>query len=295
MLAVPFIVKSFAKVRIFYVSGKYFTIFCYLITIIDLVFWPFGENDVPLHSISKRGCAYFDTHPHGFDRKSDTNALYNASIKDENSKGFVSFAFPEAKSSKTGVSVRYAPCIEREWYVLRIKYGQAQAVADAIIEYGTYVYLAKVWKDIRNKETSKKQRKLFPFMNLLFAYMTEQEAEKYVKDSSVSKYTTYYYNHFVTDKQGYNPPLVVSSRDMEPFVKATSLLDEHVMEVDLNTCKFLSDDFVRVTGGPFEGITGRVARIARQKRVVIQIKGLQTGLTTAYIPPHFLEKVENDA
>ena len=218
------------------------------------------------------------------------NALDNASIKDENSKGLASFAFPEAKSSKTGVSVRYVPGEDKEWYVLRIKYGQSQAVADAMIEDGIYVYLAKIWKDIRNKETGKKQRKLLPFMNLLFAYVTELEAEKYVKDSSVSKYPTYYYNHFVTDENGYNPPLTVSSKDM-----VTSLLDEHVMEVDLKTCRFVSDELVRVTAGSFEGITGRVARIARQKRVVIHIKGMQSGLTTAYIPPHFLEKVENNA
>ena len=223
------------------------------------------------------------------------NALDNASIKDENSKGLASFAFPEAKSSKTGVSVRYVPGEDKEWYILRIKYGQSQVVADAMIEDGIYVYLAKVWKDIRNKETGKKQRKLLPFMNLLFAYVTELEAEKYVKDSSVSKYATYYYNHFVTDENGHNPPLTVSSKDMIPFVKVTSLLDEHVMEVDLKTCRFVSDELVRVTAGPFEGITGRVARIARQKRVVIHIKGMQSGLTTAYIPPHFLEKVEDNA
>ena len=220
--------------------------------------------------------------------------MNNANIKDENSKGFASFAFPEAKSSQTGVSVRYVPCKDREWFVFRIKYGQTQAVADAIIEDGTYVYLAKVWKDIRNKETGKKQRKLFPFMNLLFAYVTEQEAAKYVINSKLSKYTTFYYNHFVTNKTGYNPPLTISSRDMEPFVKATSLLDEHVMEIDLKTCRFVSNDLVRVTAGPFEGIIGRVARIARQKRVVIHLKGLQSGITTAYIPPHFLEKVENN-
>ena len=219
------------------------------------------------------------------------NALDNASIKDENSKGFTSFALPEAINTKTGVSVRYAPGEDKTWYVLRIKYGQAQAVADAMIEDGNYVYLAKVWKDIRNQETGKKQRKLFPFMNLLFAYMTAQEAERYVKHSEVSQYTTYYYNHFVTDANGYNPPLTVSTRELAPFIKATALLDEHVMEVDLTTCHFVSDDLVRVTAGPFEGIVGRVARVARQKRVVIHIKGLQSGLTTAYIPPYYLEKI----
>ena len=219
------------------------------------------------------------------------NALYNANIQDENSTGLTSFAFPEAKSSQTGVSVSYAPCEDKTWYVLRIKYGQAQTVADAIIEAGTYVYLAKVWKDIRNKVTGKKQRKLLPFMNLLFAYVTRQEADKYVRDSQVSKYTTYYYNHFDIDANGYNPPLTVSSRDMEPLVRTTALLDQHLMEVDIKTCKFVSDDLVRVTDGPFEGVTGRVARVARQKRVVVYIKGLQSGLTTAYIPPHCLEKI----
>ena len=192
------------------------------------------------------------------------------------------------------MSVRYVPCEHKQWYVLRIKYGQAQAVAEAIIEDGTYVYLAKVWTDIYVKDTGKKQRKLFPFMNILFAYVTKQEAEKYVKDSTISKYATNYYNHFETNENGYNPPLTVSSKDMAPFVKATALLDEHVMEVDIKTCKFVSDELVRVTDGPFEGVIGRVARIARQKRVVIYIKGLQSGLTTAYIPPYYLEKVEDD-
>ena len=80
-----------------------------------------------------------------YNRPLDMNALDNANIKDENSSGFASFAFPEAKSSKTGVSVRYVPCEDKAWYVLRIKYGQAQTVADALIEDGTYVYLAKIW------------------------------------------------------------------------------------------------------------------------------------------------------
>ena len=218
----------------------------------------------------------------------------NANINDKNSKGLAPFAFPEAKSSQTGVSVRYAPCKERVWYVLRIKYGKAQAVADTIIGDGTYVYLAKVWKDVRNKETGKKQRKLFPFMNLLFVYATAQETEKYVKDSKESEHTTYYYNHFLTDANGQNPPLTVSSKDMEPFVRLTALQDEHVMEVDVKKCRFLSDDMVRVTFGPFEGVTGRVARVARQNRVVVYIKGLESCITTAYIPSYYLEKVVDE-
>ena len=54
------------------------------------------------------------------------NALDNANIEKPRS-GLASFAFPEAKSSKTGVSVGYVPSPDRRWYVLRIKYGKARA------------------------------------------------------------------------------------------------------------------------------------------------------------------------
>ena len=103
------------------------------------------------------------------------NALYNASIKHDNSIRFTSSALPETINSKTGVSVKYAPAEDKTWYVLRIKYGQAQAVADAIIE---------------------------------------------------------------------------------------------------------------------DGIIGRVARVARQNRGVVYLKGLESCITTAYIPPYYLEQVE---
>ena len=218
------------------------------------------------------------------------NALDNANIKDpENSLGLASFAFPEAKSSQTGVSVKYVPSPDKQWYVFRILYGHAQQVADLLVEDQVYPYLAMIWKD--QYKDGKRKRVLVPFLNLLFAYVTKQEAEQYVRDSRESHFITYYYNHFVTDAFGKNPPLTVSQHDMIPLIKATALHDEHVMEVDMKKCRFVSDDLVRVTYGPFEGIEGRVARICRQNRVVIYIKGLQAGITTAYIPPYYLEKI----
>ena len=62
------------------------------------------------------------------------NALDNAHIMDQqSSKGPASFAFPEAKSSQTGVSVNYAPSPDRKWYVLRTLYGHARQAADFLI------------------------------------------------------------------------------------------------------------------------------------------------------------------
>ena len=226
---------------------------------------------------------------HGMSYNSDMNALKNASILEPTCKGFASFSFPEAKSSQTGVSVNYAPSPDKNWYVLRTLYGHAQQVADMVVGKGDYAYLAMIWKD--EWREGKRHRVLRPLMNLLFAYVTRQQAEYYVKESVESRFTTYYYDHFHIDATGFNPPLTVSSKSMELLIRTTAIRDPHVMEVDMQKCRFVSDDLVRVTYGPFEGVEGRVARIHRQTCVVVYIEGLQAGLTTAYIPPYYLEKV----
>lgn len=219
------------------------------------------------------------------------NALHNANIQDQTQcLGFTSFAFPSVKSSKTGVSVEYVHDPRKYWYVYRILYGHTRQVADYLIDDGTYAYLAMVWRDIRRD--GKKHRVLVPLLNLVFAYLTEEQARKYVQDTPGLKYITFYYDHFKIAIGGGNPPLTVQDRDMERLVRATALHDEHVMAVSPEKCKFLSNDQVRVTDGPFEGIVGRVVRVARQQRVAIEIRGLNALITTAYIPSSFLSKVD---
>ncbi len=218
------------------------------------------------------------------------NALPNANIPTSTNNGLAPVVLPKAKSSQTGVSVEYVPDTTKRWYVLRILYGHTRQAADLLIHDGHYAYVAMVWVVERDK-SGKKQKRKVPFLNLLFAYLTAGEAQEYARQGTSSRYITYYYNHFAIGPTGYNPPLTITERDMVQIIRATSLDDEHVMAVDPKTITFASDEEVLVTDGPFEGIRGRVARIARQNRVVILIPGLESGLTTAYIPTAFLQKV----
>ena len=57
-------------------------------------------------------------------------------------------------------------------------------------------------------------------------------------------------------------------------------------------CHYKSGDIVKVIAGEFEGVTGKVARIAGQQRVVVEISGLCL-VATAYIPTDFIIK-ENE-
>ena len=89
-------------------------------------------------------------------------------------------AFPEAKSSKTGVSVKYVPTPDKRWYVFRASYGRENKASDYIIEDGTYVYIAKRYV---RKWVNGKQKKFLETLikNLLFVYTTPEKAEEYIK------------------------------------------------------------------------------------------------------------------
>ena len=47
---------------------------------------------------------------------------------------------------------------------------------------------------------------------------------------------------------------------------------------------------VKVIGGEFEGVIGKIARIAGQQRMVVEVTGLCL-VATAYIPSMFIERI----
>ena len=206
---------------------------------------------------------------------------------------FTPDAFPEAKSSKTGVSVRYVPESDKKWYVFRASYGRVDKAADFILEDGTYVYIAKRYacKMVNGKQ------KMFlePLIpNLLFVYTTKDKAEDYTKFAPpTSSFLTYYYNHFAQDETGNNPPLTISSRDMENFVLATCNMNKHLLFVQPSQCHFKGGEQVRIIDGPFTGVEGRVARVAGQQRVVISLSSIGL-ISTAYIPTAFIRCIDTD-
>lgn len=198
---------------------------------------------------------------------------------------------PEAKSSNTGVSVKYVPTSGMRWYVFRASYGKEDKALDYIVEDGTFAYIAKRYV---NKTVNGKEKKVLETLipNILFVYTTEGKAYEYVKRTPALSYLTYYYNHFELDESGKNPPLTISCKEMENFIMATCKKSEQLRFVNESQCHFKGGELVRITDGAFKGVEGRVARISGQQRVVLSLS--QVGLvSTAYIPTAFIQVISN--
>jgi transcription antitermination factor NusG len=200
-------------------------------------------------------------------------------------------AIPEAKSSKTGVSVEYVPSPEKKWYVFRASYGREDRASDYLIEDGTYTYIAKryAWKYVLGKR-KRCIEKLIP--NLLFAYTTADQAEKYVKRTPTLSFLSYYYNHFEKNDEQKNPPLTITHEEMTNFIRATVSSNEHLLLVEPSRCHYKSGERVRVIDGLFQGVEGKVARVSGQQRVIVTLSGIGL-VSTAYIPTAFIEKLKD--
>ena len=197
---------------------------------------------------------------------------------------------PEAKSSTTGVSVRYIPEKNKSWYVFCASYGREDKASDYIVEDGTFVYIAKRYvRKLINGKQKKVLESLIP--NLLFVYATKDKAKEYIKNTPVLSYLTFYYNHFELDEDNKNPPLTVSCKEMENFILATCNKNEHLKFVEENQCHFKGGEIVRVVDGMFKGVEGRVARVSGQQRVIVSITNVGL-VSTAYVPTAFIQIIE---
>ena len=203
--------------------------------------------------------------------------------------GLTATAIPEANGSQTGVSVENAQSETKQWYVLRVSYGRAEKANDMLMSKGieTFLPLHTIYKVINGKRT-KRRVPLLP--NFLFVHTTLQIIETLLKSVPTLSFITFYFNHFETNDNGKNPPLVVPKREMDNFKKLTDIDDEHIRVVDESQLRYCKGDIVRVTDGAFCGIVGKVAKITGQQRVVVEIPGL-CNIATAYIPKAFLEVI----
>lgn len=193
-----------------------------------------------------------------------------------------------SSKTNTGVSVENAPSDLAAWHVLRVSYSREQKVHDWLREQGFEVYIPLHYKEV--EINGKRKRVKAPLLhNFIFIHATRTDIDL-VMESSSNKYFSYYYNHFKVDTSGKNPPLTIPKQQMDNFIRLTSIESEHILFVSPEKCHFKTGDRVQITDGIFKGVEGRVARVNRQQRVVIELYGIGC-VTTAYVPSFFIKQL----
>lgn len=224
-------------------------------------------------------------------------SLYNGQPTDTGSScpsARLTSCTPSIQSNKDGVSVENVLDANKQWFVLRVSYGRIIKAKAFIEAKGLECYVPMRYKEVRKQ--GKKQIITEPLLSsFLFVYATAEQVETLLHDNNVvanesRALLSYYFDHTILrqDNPDYNPPLTIREKAMNNFIKLTSIKNPHIIPVITDIIKFKMGDEVVVTEGEFKDIHGRVARIAGQQRVVVEIFE-ECFVATAYIPKNAIK------
>lgn len=190
---------------------------------------------------------------------------------------------------RSGVSVDNAPSENKQWFVLRVSYGRIIKAKAFVEAKGFECYVPMRYKEV--KKHDKKRIITEPLLpSFLFVYATAEQVETLLYEIKVStdesrNLLSYYFDHTSQrqDNPDRNPPLTICDEAMNNFIRLTSIKNPHIIPVTSNNIQPKLGDNVVVTEGEFKGIHGRVARIAGQQRVVMELFD-SCLVATAYVP-----------
>lgn len=191
---------------------------------------------------------------------------------------------PNGKKATSKSSTAY-------WYVLRVTYGREKKISDELKRKGISIFWPSKFIDKReNRRIVSVEVSLI--QNMFFAHASEEELNKYVFDNYHFESLRYYYTHYHNDQGDLvNEPLIVPDKQMESFQIICNSTEADTIVTDKIDEKFKKGQLVKVIGGPFKGVVGRVARYQGQQRVGIIVSDLFMG-TTSYVPNALLKKIE---
>ena len=202
---------------------------------------------------------------------------------------------PSIQENKGGVSVENVPSGNKQWFVLRVTYGRIIKAQTFVEAKGLECYVPLRYKEVRKQ--GKKRIITTPLLpSLIFVHASAEQVEALLHDNKVvanesRALLSYYFNHTIhlQDNPNRNPPLTIQDEAMNNFIRLTSIKNPHIIHVTSNNIQFKLGDNVVVTEGEFKGVHGRVARIAGQQRMVVELfDGCL--VATAYVPKEAMRK-----
>ncbi len=208
-------------------------------------------------------------------------SLYNGQPTDTDlscpSVGLTSHTPSISNNVKNGVSVENVPLQNKQWFVLRVSYGRIMKAKTFVEAKGLEYYVPMRYKEIMKQ--GKNQIFTEPLLpSFIFVKGTAYTIEAMLHDNKVvanenRALLSFYYNHTIhcKDFPDRNPPLTIRDEVMNNFIRLTSIKNSHIIPVTSANIQFKLGDHVVVTEGEFKGIHGRVARIAGQQRIVVEL------------------------
>ena len=167
------------------------------------------------------------------------------------------------------------------WYVLRVSYSRELKIKAMLEDRGVRTFVPMEW---RKKEQNGKQVKvLVPAINnLCFVNSSKETLDDFIHAYGEDSPVHYYWDR--TTRR----PLTVRDKVMEAFITVSSAIDNDILYIREITPKLRAGASVKVKEGPFAGVEGKVVRIKKSRRIVVELPGM-LAVATTYVAPEAIE------
>jgi hypothetical protein len=177
------------------------------------------------------------------------------------------------KSTSAGVLLQCHEATQPRWHVLRATYARELKVQTALQKKGIRTFIPMMWRE----------KRLVPAVSgLVFALATREALDLYIRSFGDARPVNYYWDRTT------NAPLTVSAKAMEDFITIASTLDEDLIYLTEISEKLREGQEVTILEGPFKGVQGRIVRIKKNRRVMVELPGMMAVAST-YVKPNYLK------
>lgn len=164
------------------------------------------------------------------------------------------------------------------WYALRVSYSRELKIQSHLQAAGVRTFVPMIWRRCPDKS-----KKLVPAVsNLCFVHWTRPEIEDYIRSFGEKSPVHFYWDRTTSS------PLVVPDKAMEDFIKVSASMDEDLIYLTEITEKLREGQAVRVKEGPFKGVEGKIVRIRKSRRILVELPGM-LAVATTFVDPSCLE------
>ena len=192
------------------------------------------------------------------------------------------------KTTSAGVLLQCHEATQPRWHVLRATYARELKVQTALQEKGIRTFIPMMWSAPSSPTRSGIPRKLVPAVSgLVFALATREALDAYIRSFGDARPVNYYWDRTT------NAPLTVPAKAMEDFITIASTLDEDLIYLTEVSEKLREGQEVTILEGPFKGVQGRIVRIKKNRRVMVELPGM-LAVASTYVKPNYLEIMKSE-
>lgn len=197
------------------------------------------------------------------DKFSDTEAFYDLLDSNVEMADFMTEKYLSQSSASADGCPQDIALTENKWFAMRVTYSREQKAQQLLQEVGVECYVPM------HLERNESGERYVPVVhNLIFVHTSRKFMDDYKR-----RMEYFCPLRYMIDRST-GLPMVVRDKEMEDFMRVTAEMGGDIVYLDNPSAVVAKGTPIEIVCGPFKGVQGRLLRIRRDRKVVLQLAGI---------------------